>query len=204
MDHLGEPDDRRDDEVKYQGYWVNVSNGDQRAIFNNFATDEKGAGFDLLPLLDISVSDFTAWMRGAKPATAKTRAEKTAKAAAGFEIMVLGEQADDGRIARYLETRALPVELVGLVALTTRPKMKDSVAAEGPLAMVAWATDDADKRLAGQVLQLDENGRPLLTSKGKKLRLTYKAENGWAERSAFHIPAEAGSEGAGCYLDRRC
>src|SRR5262249_49375450 len=133
-DHLGEPEDTRDNEVCYQGYWVHVGHDDRRGVFNNFKTDEKGSGFDLLPLLDLSVSDFTSWLRGIRPAAARVRSEKQPKSAAGFEIMVLNDADDDGRIANYFRSRSLPEKLAELVRMTRRPRwdVKQSKITEGP------------------------------------------------------------------------
>src|SRR5947209_6617323 len=102
-DHLGEPEDTRVDEIRHQGYWIHVGRDDRRGIFHDFKTGEKGSGFDLLPLLGLSISDFTSWLRGIQPAAAKFRSEKRPKSAAGFEILVLNDADDDGRIVNYFK-----------------------------------------------------------------------------------------------------
>jgi hypothetical protein len=201
-DLLGAPESGKggDEEAHYLGCNINVGdNAERRGSFVHWKTMKTGAGFDMLPPLGLTRSDIEAWLRGVRPTERTTRETdeiRKQQRDKKFAILLDNSRADDGRVAAYLARRKLPAHLAARVEITTVPRRNRSDEWEpGAWALVAWATDEQGIRQAGQVLEVAPNGDPKKGIDGKKVRLTYARETGWAEAAAFRIPAMEGHEG---------
>ena len=215
---VGEPDTETDTTLRYGSLTIDVSDDPvKRGIYYSFRQEEGGAGFDMLPLLGLAITDITAWIatlsaadRAATkpPPPSRERASELQRRREDSFAILRGNivTTPDARIGVYLEGRGIPkafADEFGLV-LSRSPRYRNGQLEPGAFGMVAWATTDTGEALAGQVLTLRDDGTPILLPgaldrttgqrKARKERLTWAPRSGWKESAAWRIPAAAGSE----------
>jgi hypothetical protein len=157
-----------------------------------------GAGLDVLPLLDLTEADVERARAelGEHPVASDHEiparpfgvddddTEPVRPPSAGrCERLLAGMVEDDGRIAAYLASRGIKIDLEGLgLGLSgTRTKLRD---------LIVVATDEAGEAVAVQTLTLDCDGRPTLDPDGRKVRRTFALERKWNRKAGFRIPGE--------------
>ena len=152
-------------------------------------------GADVAPLAEQRGADATPLAAVQEPTPAQEKKDK--------------EDPDDGRIAKYLASRGIPEGLIPNLGLELSRSPRGSLGKRGKVepglfGMIAWATDEAGEKLAGQILTLRENATPIIIAgpvdkktgqpKPRKERLTWAPRSGWNKSAAWRLPAELGNE----------
>ena len=148
---VGEPDSETDVRMRYGSLAIDVSDDlVKRGIYYSFRQEEGGAGFDMLPLLGLAITDVTAWIATLSaadrtatkpPPPSRERAAELQRRREGSFAIVRGNivTTPDTRIGVYLEGRGIPkafADEFGLV-LSRSPRYRNGQLEPGSFGMVA-------------------------------------------------------------------
>ena len=202
---VGEPDSETDVRMRYGSLAIDVSDDPvKRGIYYSFRQEEGGAGFDMLPLLGLAITDVTAWIAtlsaAERLATGRHRKPVSAPPSRRGQFAILPVTSSPAPHAhRRLPQVAFQRPCRGVrLELPRSPRYRNG---DRRCLSVAFGQPPIPARLAGQSdpartaadLVAGALDRATGQRKERKERLTWAPKSGWKETAAFRIPAAAGS-----------